>query len=98
MENQIKLFRLCTGEELIGKMTKMNNSHYFVRDITILIPTQSNSLGLAPFMPYAKTDESGVVFHEKDIMFMLDPIDDLANRYKEIHGDLLIPSEKKIIL
>lgn len=98
MENEIKLFRLYTGEELIARLTKMENGDYFAEDITVLIPTQSNSLGLAPFMPYSKIEDTGVELKAKDIMFITEPVGQLEAQYKTIHGQVLAPPEKKIIL
>lgn len=98
MENEIKLFRLYTGEELIARLTQTESGDFIAEDITILIPTQSNSLGLAPFMPYSKIDETGVELKAKDVMFITEPVDDLANQYRNIHGQVLAPPEKKLIL
>jgi hypothetical protein len=98
MENEIKLFRLYTGEELIARLTKMENGDYLARDITVLIPTQSNSLGLAPFMPYTKIADTGIELKAKDVMFITEPVSELEAQYKNIHGQVLTPPEKKIIL
>lgn len=98
MHNEIKLFRLYTGEELIARLTKVDNNYYLAKDITVLIPTQSNSLGLAPFMPYTKIGETGVELNAKDIMFITEPVSELEAQYKTIHGQVLTPPEKKIIL
>lgn len=100
MENysMIKLIRLRSGEELIAKISKTDESIVTLKNVTILIPTQSNSIALTPFMPYTKIDESGVDIPLSEIMFTLDPVDDLLNRYKEIHGDLITPPEKRVIL
>lgn len=95
----IKLIRLRSGEELIAKIAKTSDeSIVTLKDVTILIPTQSNSLGLAPFMPYTKIEESGVDIPMSEIIFTLDPVDELLNRYKEIHGSLITPPEKRVIL
>ena len=98
MENEIKLFRLYTGEELIARLTKTESGDYFAQDITVLIPTQSNSLGLAPFMPYSKIGNTGIEFKAKDVMFITEPVGELESQYKNIHGQLVTPPEKKIIL
>ena len=51
MDN-IKIVRLTTGEELICS-TKVSSTGYTLKDVAILIPTQNNQLGLAPFMAYS---------------------------------------------
>lgn len=98
MQDEIKLIRLTSGEELIGKFSEVDDKVLLGKNLTVLIPTQSNSLGLAPYMPYTTIDMTGIELRLKDIMFMLDPIEELKNRYKEIHGDLLLPEQKRIIL
>lgn len=98
MEGQVKLIRLRTGEELIAKIVSLGDTVVTMTNVTILLPTQSNSLALTPFMPYTKIDSTGVDIDMSDIMFTLDPVDDLLNRYKEIHGDLITPPEKRIVL
>jgi hypothetical protein len=98
MENEIKLFRLYTGEELIASLTKTESGDYFAKNITVLFPTQSNSLGLAPFMPYSKIGDTGVELRAKDVMFITEPIEDLANQYKSMHGKVVTPPQKKIII
>ena len=98
MENEVKLFRLYTGEELIARLTTTEDGLYFAEDITVLIPTQSNSLGLAPFMPYSKIGDTGVAFKAKDIMFITEPVSELEAQYKNMHGQVMTPPEKKIII
>jgi len=98
MENEIKLFRLYTGEELIARLSKTESGDYFAQDVTVLIPTQSNSLGLAPFMPYSKITETGTEFRQKDVMFITEPVSELEAQYKNMHGQVMAPPEKKIII
>lgn len=98
MVGQIKLIRLRTGEEIIAKVVKLEEDLITLEKVTILLPTQTNSLALAPFMPYTKIDDTGVDMSMWDVMFTLDPVDDLLSRYKEIHGDLITPPEKRIVL
>jgi len=98
MENEIKLFRLNSGEELIARLTTTEDGLYFAEDITVLIPTQANSLGLAPFMPYSKIGETGIGFKATDIMFITEPVAELEAQYKNMHGQVMTPPEKKIII
>jgi hypothetical protein len=98
MDNEIKLVRLTSGEELITRLAKTTEGDWVAKDITVLIPTQSNSLGLAPFMPYTKITEEGVTLRDKDIMFITEPVEELTARYNEIHGNIVTPPSKKIII
>jgi len=98
MSNEIKLFRLYSGEELIANLSILENGNYMAKDITVIFPTQSNSLGLAPFMPYSKIAETGIEVRAKDILFITEPVVDLEARYREMHGMVMAPPAKRIIL
>ena len=66
-------------------------------DCAILIPTQQNSLGLAPFMAYSKAGETGMTIPESFVMFMVDPVDELKAQYQNMFSKVITPN-KKIIL
>lgn len=93
--SNIKITRLSTGEELISAIEQTNDG-YVLKDIAILIPTQANSLGLAPFMAYAITND-GIFFNQKDIMFIVDPVDALKQQYQTMFGQVITPPTKIIM-
>ena len=51
--SDIKIVRISTGEELLCTVDSSNKYHLTLSDVAILIPTEANSLGLAPFMAYS---------------------------------------------
>ena len=51
MENETKIVRLTSHEEIIGRVTTTDTG-VTIKDPLILIPTQQKSLALAPWMPY----------------------------------------------
>lgn len=87
--SNIKITRLSTGEELISNVETQSDG-YLLKDIAILIPTQANSLGLAPFMAYGIAN-NGIFFKDKDIMFMIDPVDGLKQQYQTMFGHVITP-------
>jgi len=95
---ETKIMRLTTGEELIctteTKKTSSRGTVYKIRDIAILIPTESNSLGLAPFVPYSTASTNGVEIAEKDVMFVTEPIDDLEKQYQNMFSKIMTPDQK----
>lgn len=96
MEN-IKIVRISTGEELIADV-KEADSKIILTDVAILIPTQQNSLGLAPFMAYSDASK-GFNIDTSMVMFMVDPVQDLKNQYQEMFSKIVTPSnDKKIIM
>jgi hypothetical protein len=98
MSNDVKIMRLSTGEELIATVSKEESTSskgtvYSIRDIAILIPTESNSLGLAPFVPYSTAPTKGVDIAEKDIMFVTEPISDLLKQYNNMFSKIMTPDQ-----
>lgn len=93
--SEIKIVRLSTGEELICSMSG-GPDHYTFKDVAILIPTQQNSLGLAPFMAYSNAP-NGMTVATKFIMFIVDPVEDLKDQYNQMFNKVITP-EKKIII
>jgi hypothetical protein len=97
MSSKIQIMRLSTGEELICTVsTESTSSHgtvYHLTDIAILIPTEQNSLGLAPFVPYSTAPTKGVTIAEKDVMFVTEPVDDLRTQYQNMFSKVMTPQQ-----
>lgn len=98
MSYEIKIMRLTTGEELIctteTQDTSSRGTVYKITDIAILIPTESNQLGLAPFVPYSTASNKGVEIAEKDVMFVTEPVSDLEKQYQNMFSKILTPEQK----
>lgn len=103
--SNIKIVRLATGEELICEVTHLKHTPqtdgaaYILKDVAILIPTQQNSLGLAPFMAYSDASK-GMEIDPKFVMFVVDPVQDLKNQYQQMFSKIMTPesSDKKLII
>jgi len=95
--SEIKIMRLTTGEELICTATTEDTSSrgtvYHISDIAILIPTEANQLGLAPFVPYSSASRDGVTIAEKDVMFVTNPVEDLKKQYQNMFSKLMTPDQ-----
>lgn len=89
----VQIVRLSTGEELIAHVDD-GPVKYKLSDVAILIPTQENSLGLAPFMAYGKFKE--LKLDPKDVMFMIDPVDGLLSQYQQMFQKIVTPSSSII--
>jgi|SRR6056297_656702 len=89
---EVKIMRLSTGEELICdtavESTSSRGTVYNIKDIAILIPTEQNSLGLAPFVPYSTASTNGIELAEKDVMFVTDPVEDLKKQYQRMFSKI----------
>jgi len=95
--SEIQIMRLSTGEELIctvsTESTSSRGTVYHLTDIAILIPTEQNSLGLAPFVPYSTAPTKGVTIAEKDVMFVTEPVDDLRTQYQNMFSKVMTPQQ-----
>ena len=98
MSDNIKIIRLSTGEELIATVNDTFQSNALnLTDVAILIPTQQNSLGLAPFMAYSNAPD-GIEVPYSFVMFMVDPVDGLKKQYQNMFSRIITPTEQKIII
>ena len=98
MSDNIKIVRLSTGEELIATIgDSMNTGAINLIDVAILIPTQQNSLGLAPFMAYSNAKD-GLEVPRSFVMFMVEPVDGLKKQYQNMFNRIITPTPQKIII
>ena len=89
--SNIQIVRLTSGEELIADVTTWHAGGYLLSDIAILIPTQQNQLGLAPFMAYG-VPKDGILFKNEHIMFLMEPVDGLRQQYQTMFGKVITPT------
>ena len=98
MSDNIKIVRLSTGEELIATIgDTFNRDVLNMTDVAILIPTQQNSLGLAPFMAYSEAKD-GLEVPRTFVMFIVDPVDGLKKQYQNMFNRIITPTPQKIII
>lgn len=92
----IKIVRLTTGEELICDLKVTNVDQVILKDVAILIPTQQNQLGLAPFMAYSDAKDG---FHTTmaSVMFIVEPVNDLKNQYQQMFSKVITPTSNLVV-
>lgn len=96
MRTTVKLVRLQTGEEILCTIgTAPSDDFIRICEPTYLMPQQNGNLGLAPFLPYAKA-EKHIDVRKTAVMFTVEPVDELAEQYKQIHSKIAVPSQKII--
>lgn len=88
--SDVKIIRLTSGEEILCTVIEKTAVGYKVEDLSILIPTQNNSIGIVPWLPYAKTDK--MVLKTEIITFVVDPVDELKNQYNSLFSRIITPS------
>ena len=94
--SDIKIVRISTGEELLCTDDSGSKEHLKLTEVAILIPTQSNSLGLAPFMAYSDAKD-GMEIPRSYVMFVVDPVEDLKKQYQTMFSKIITNDSKLII-
>jgi hypothetical protein len=94
--SDIKIVRISTGEELLCTVDSSSKERLKLTDVAILIPTQSNSLGLAPFMAYSDAKD-GMEIPRSYVMFVVDPVEDLKKQYQTMFSKIITNDSKLII-
>ena len=94
--SNVKIVRISTGEELICDFSETGPDKVELKNVAILIPTQQNSLGLTQFMAYSNASQS-LRMSTEHVMFVVDPVEDLAAQYRQMFSGIIAP-QKKLIL
>ena len=101
----VKLFRLTTGEDVIGKTKEEifdesgNSTHIIIEKPYVIIPQQEApgkpvTLGFHQYIPYGKCDE--VTFKQDNIVTSVEPNDELRKTYQANTGGI-VEVEKQLI-
>jgi hypothetical protein len=101
--SNLKIFRLSTGEDVIGQKLDNNNSELIeIKQPFVIVPMQSKpggpvSLALTPYMPYA--EEDAVSIKKNNIVAEVNPKTEIANSYNQHLGTGIIQAKKpKLII
>lgn len=94
MEKNMKLVRLSSGEEVIGKVVD-NGSDITITNGYSLIPAGEGKIGFMPFMAYTKAKE-GITIPKNFVVFIVDPIDELVDQVRQMDTGL-VTAKNKII-
>ena len=91
----MKLVRLSSGEEVIGKVVE-NEDSITITDGYSLIPAGEGKIGFMPFMAYTKAKD-GITIDNKFVLFIVDPVDQLVDQVREMDTGIKVPAEKRIV-
>ena len=82
---EIKVFKLISGEELIGKVEETANGYFVESPATILMQQTKDGVGLAlmPYMPYA---DGKVKLFSQCIATEGTPSTNMVNEYNRLFG------------
>ena len=88
----MKLVRLSSGEEVIGKVRESENS-IVIEDGYSLIPAGEGKIGFMPFMAYTKAKE-GILIDRRFVVFVVEPVEELVDQIRQMETGLTVPSGK----
>jgi len=93
MEKNMKLVRLTSGEEIIGKVEDLSNV-IKIKDGFNMVATEPGKIGFIPFMAYAKDEE--FVIDKSHVMMMCEPVDELVDQIRTMTSGIVVPDKKVI--
>ena len=88
----MKLVRLSSGEEIIGKVRESENS-VVIEDGYSLIPAGEGKIGFMPFMAYTKAKE-GILIDRSFVVFVVEPLEELVDQIRQMETGITVPSGK----
>ena len=95
--SEVKIIRLTTGEEVLCKAEKTDTG-WKAKNAALIVPTGQGAIGLMPWMPYTTAFEEGFEIREQDVMFVLQPQEELLDEYNDVFGSgLIVPKKEKVI-
>jgi len=96
--SEVKVFRLSTGEDIIGqKLDSSKSEHITLKQTFVIVPMQSKPGGpiqlmLTPYLPYAKDDI--IHINMNMIISEVDPKIDIRNSYNLHLGSGIVEIQK----
>ena len=87
---KIKLLRLVSGEELIAEVVNSSEDSYTLKYAIVMIPAGEGKIGFMPWMLYTKAAD-GVTIRKQDVMFVVDPIEDLIDQFRQARSGISTP-------
>ena len=95
---EVKILRLQTGEDVIGKITS-SQGLVTIEKAFVIIPMQQTpgkpvQLMMTPYMPYTADDE--VIIDDSKIMTMVTPKPEILKSYQQNTSSILTPKSELI--
>lgn len=93
----VKVLKLVSGEEIIGKVKKENGKYHIEDPLKIIMVPSGNGIGmaLAPYVPYTTNEKIDI--NEEHVMLEIEPMEDLKSGYiSEVTG-IVTPPHSGII-
>jgi len=98
MDEQIKILRLSTGEDIICSFHKISIDSYLVEDPMLLIVKfkgRDSSVLMEHWLPIEVIKHNSILINPRDVITMFDPKDSLAEYYQNLIMKLHKAIERK---
>ena len=98
MEDQVKILRLVTGEDIICNYYKVSNESYVVADPMLLIVKfkgKNSNVIMEHWLPVEVIKNNEILINPRDVITMFDPKDGLAEYYSNLVYKLHREIEKR---
>jgi len=96
----LKILRLVTGEEILGKVISDDEKEIELENPIriVVMPSKADpnnpSVGFAPYLQW--TEEKVLTFRYEHILNIVNPITEFVNQYNTAFGGLVVPNSKII--
>tara|TARA_Y100001938_G_C8054692_1_gene413775 strand:- start:1230 stop:1544 length:315 start_codon:yes stop_codon:yes gene_type:complete len=92
----IKIIKLKNQEEILCEVKSETDTECTIKNPCILVPTQKQSIAMAPWLPFAKIDD-GLSIPKEHILFVVDVMEEIKMQYEQQFNPIVTPSKKSII-
>lgn len=86
--SNVRLIRMNTGEEVLARVLDETNG-YTIKTPAIIVPVGEGRIMLAPWLPYAETDN--MVVPTSAVAFVVTPKPEMTKNYIEATSKLVLP-------
>lgn len=92
--SNLKLMRFLSGEDVLGEMVSQTPTDIRIKNPVRVVIIQSDPrsprVGFGPWCEFSKEKE--FLISKQYIVFISDPIDELANHYNKTFGKIITPN------
>ena len=95
--SEIKVYKTITGEDLIADVVDVKDAYYVLKDPCLIVLQQTEggvSVGLAPYMPYAK---GNIALYANAVTAEALPDESMVTEYKRVFSPIVTQNPSIIV-
>ena len=86
----VKIIKLKNSEELLCELVEEKDDIYKIKNPCVLVPTQQQSIAMAPWLPFAEL-KKGLDIPKEQVLFALDALKEIAEQYENQFNAIITP-------